>query len=141
MSTSPLNLRLSLKVDAWDESTVQELGDGSRISRCTAHFSFTDSPPLTSATLSMHYTLAHTQSHGSEYTGFGRLAGQWEGKAAELVLKEVAGYEKGKGSWSALEVVRGTGKGEWAGLQGKGKATGSEESAGGVIELELTQMA
>ena len=139
MSTpTPLTLSMPFKVASWKEETVEELGAGQKLTRATVAFSLTDTSPITSSSMSVHYVMAHTEEHVSaEYVGVNRWKAELEGRGeVSLVFKEVGTYKKGEGSASEVTVIEGTGTGAWKGVKGKGSMTASH--AGGKFEVELT---
>ena len=71
-----------------------------------------------------------------QYVGFWRLAAQWSGQQATLMVREVGTFKKGTGIASELAVVEGSGRGPLAGATGHG--TAGAKHGGGSIELTLT---
>ena len=140
MSSTHL-LSIPFSVSSWDESTLHQLDPDAKLTRAAVTYKLqpdANASPLTSATIAVDYLMSHPESGDAavaQFVGFARLAGQWQGAEASLVLREVGSYTKGAGTSSELVVVEGSGRGKWAGATGRGSAKAGH--AGGLIELAL----
>ena len=133
---APHSISTPFKVASWDETTLQQLDTTAKLTRATVSFTITDTPSLTASTIQADYVMSHADSGNAQYVGFARLVGQWDGKEASMVLKELGTYIKGTGSSSELTVVEGSGRGALTGATGQGTAKAGH--GGGLIELTLS---
>ena len=129
---------MPFKVASWDETTLHQLDPTGKITRAAITYTITEAAPLTAPTIAVDYLMSHPEA-GDEavahFVGLAQLGGQWDGKEATLVLRDVGTYKKATGVSSELTVVAGSGRGAWVGATGHGTLKAGH--AGGTIELTL----
>ena len=107
-------LATRLRIDGWAESAIEELADGSKITRAQVRLR-DGADGLESGSASM---LAYYRPDGtSQYVSVLRLSARLGGHAGTFVLEGSGGYD-GTTASSRMSVVPGSGTGGLAGISG-----------------------
>jgi hypothetical protein len=109
-----LTLKTKMRIASWDESPVEEYGDGSKLTR--AQVALTDGDDgLASGSAGM---LAYYRPDGaSSYVTVMRLTGSLDGRAGSFVLRGEGAFD-GTTASGRMTIVPGSGTGELAGISG-----------------------
>jgi len=109
-----VTLTTKMRIASWDESPVEEFGDGSKLTRAQVRLAGTEEG-LTSGSAGM---LAYYRPDGtSSYVTVLRLTGVLDGRAGSFVLRGEGTYD-GTAASGRMTVVPGSGTGGLAGISG-----------------------
>jgi hypothetical protein len=109
-----VTLTTKMQIASWDESPVEEFGDGSKLTRAQVRLSGGEEG-LTSGSLGM---LAYYRPDGtSSFVTVMRLTGVLDGRAGSFVLRGEGTFD-GTTAGGRMTVVAGSGTGGLAGLSG-----------------------
>lgn len=109
-----VTLKTKMQIASWDESPVEEYGDGSKLTR--AQVALTDGDGgLASGSAGL---LAWYRPDGaSSYVTVMRLTGRLDGRAGSFVLRGEGAFD-GTTASGQMTIVPGSGTGELAGISG-----------------------
>ena len=121
----------SFTVQAWDESTYEDLAGEAKLTR--AHVTFGYAGDLQGQGIS-DSLMCYRDNGTAVYTGLERITGQLAGRSGSFVLLSTGAYADGeaKTSW---QVVEGSGTGDLAGLRGQGSSVAAS-GPGGTFTFE-----
>ena len=109
-----VTLTTKMRIASWDESPVEEFGDGSKLTRAQVRLSGGEAG-LTSGSAGM---LAYYRPDGtSSFVTVMRLTGVLDGRAGSFVLRGEGAFD-GTTASGRMTVVAGSGTGGLAGLSG-----------------------
>ena len=109
-----VTLTTKMRIASWDESPVEEFGDGSKLTRAQVRLSG-GGEGLTSGSMAM---LAYYRPDGtSSFVTVMRLTGVLDGRAGSFVLRGEGAFD-GTTASGRMTVVAGSGTGGLAGLSG-----------------------
>ena len=109
-----VTLTTKMRIASWDESPVEEFGDGSKLTRAQVRLSGGEAG-LTSGSAGM---LAYYRPDGtSSFVTVTRLTGVLDGRAGSFVLRGEGAFD-GTTASGRMTVVAGSGTGGLAGLSG-----------------------
>ena len=109
-----VTLTTKMHIASWDESPVEEFGDGSKLTRAQVRLSGGEAG-LTSGSAGM---LAYYRPDGtSSFVTVMRLTGVLDGRAGSFVLRGEGAFD-GTTASGRMTVVAGSGTGGLAGLSG-----------------------
>ena len=109
-----VTLTTKMRIASWDESPVEEFGDGSKLTRAQVRL-FGGEEVLTSGSAGM---LAYYRPDGtSSYVTVMRLTGVLDGREGSFVLRGEGTYD-GTTASGRMTVVAGSGTGGLAGISG-----------------------
>ncbi len=119
-------------VEHWEETTVDTLDEGSKITRASVRQSFAGG---LKGEGSVTYVMAYRPDQTAAFVGVQRLAGEVEGRAGVLVVQVTGAFENGlaRGQWA---VVEGMGTGPFADRAGAGSFE-APHGPDGTYELTL----
>ena len=114
MCRMTVTLTTKMRIDDWDESPVEEFGDGSKLTRAQVRLSDGEDG-LASGSVGM---LAYYQPDGtSSFVTVMRVTGILDGRAGSFVLRGEGAFD-GTTASGRMTVVAGSGTGGLAGLSG-----------------------
>ncbi|MEU5106921.1 DUF3224 domain-containing protein [Streptomyces sp. NPDC021354] len=102
----------------WDENTVGEAGDGTKLARATVTNSY--SGTLEAERTTCEYAITYFTDKTGVCTGYELVTGTLDGRTGSFVLVQHGTFGEDGKIHCSLEVVPGSGTGELAGLTGKG---------------------
>ena len=109
-----VTLTTKMRIASWDESPVEEFGDGSKLTRAQVRLSDGEEG-LASGSAGM---LAYYRADGtSSYVTVMRLTGSLDGRAGSFVLRGEGAFD-GTTASGRMTVVTGSGSGELARISG-----------------------
>ncbi|SRR5579875_126756 len=109
-----VTLTTKMRIASWDESPVEEFGDGSKLTRALVRLS-DGKDALESGSLAM---LAYYRPDGtSSFVTVMRVTGILDGRTGSFVLRGEGGYD-GTTARGRMTVVPGSGTGGLAGISG-----------------------
>src|SRR5215472_14018242 len=114
MRVMAATLTTKMRIDDWDESPVEEFGDGSKLTRAQVRLSDGEDG-LASGSMGM---LAYYRPDGtSSFVTVMRVTGILNGRAGSFVLRGEGGFD-GTTASGRMNVVAGSGTGGLAGISG-----------------------
>ena len=116
-----VTLTTKMQIASWDESPVEEFGDGSKLTRAQVRLSGGEDGKerLTSGSMGM---LAYYRPDGtSSFVTVMRVTGVLDGRAGSFVLRGEGAFD-GTTASGRMTVVAGSGTGGLAGLSGAGES-------------------
>jgi Protein of unknown function (DUF3224) len=116
----------SFSVKSWDESTYQDLGEPSKLTRATVAFSLEGD--LT-AEATWDAVMYYRPDGTAVFTGMQHVTGQLAGHEGSFVLQADGEYIEGEAR-SRWQIVEGSGTGGLAGLTGTGSSVATASPPG-----------
>ena len=116
----------SFEVTSWSEEQASGLEETGKVSRTTIGQHFDGG--IEAETIA-EMVMTYREDGTAEFVGFHRVQGRVEDRAGSFVLQATGSYD-GSDARTNFEVVRGSARGELAGLQGTGTGSAAHGSTG-----------
>ena len=116
----------SFEVTSWSEEQASGLEETGKVSRATIGQRFDGG--IEAETIA-DMVMTYREDGTAEFVGYHRVQGRVEDRAGSFVLQATGGYD-GSAARTNFEVVRGSARGELAGLEGRGSGSAAHGSTG-----------
>jgi Protein of unknown function (DUF3224) len=113
-------------VKEWDESPIQELADGTKLTKAKMTFDFGGDVAAEGVCESVMYYRADGTA---VFTGLQRTVGQVGGRDGSFVLQADGEFAAGEAR-TRWQIIEGSGTGDLAGLRGSGSSVAGSGPAG-----------
>lgn len=113
----------SSTINVWDETTVEERDDGTRLSKASVSQAYSGDIEGSSQT---EYLMLHAADKSASFLGFETVHATIGGKQGSFVLQHDGKFSIGVAS-SAFKVVSGSGRGGLMNISGSGSYTSTDE--------------
>lgn len=136
----PQTIKCQFIAKSWAEVPFHEMENAGKLSR--ANIVNTISGELVAEGV-LEYLLAYPNTQGAEvpFIGYERIIGTIGSLTGSFVIKHNGIFSPTAGVSGAIEIVSGSGTGDFSGIRGKGKITANAGEHGGEYFLELDRAA
>ncbi|MFK7730697.1 MAG: DUF3224 domain-containing protein [Pseudomonadales bacterium] len=115
----------SFTIDSWDETTVDERDDGTRLNKASIVQNYSGDIDGSSK---VEYLMLHAADKSARFLGFETVQASIGGKQGSFVLQHDGKFSIGVAS-STFKVVSGSGRGGLMNISGSGSFTSTGEGA------------
>jgi hypothetical protein len=109
----------TFKIDSWGEQPYVESDEGGKLTRASVKQTFAGD---IEGRAEVEWLMCYRADETADFLGFQRLEGRIGDRSGSLVLASTGAFD-GKEASGPLEIVRGSGTGELAGIVGSGTLT------------------
>lgn len=110
------SIETGFAVSAWDENSVEEWGEGAKITRAKVKQEYSGAWEGHSH---IEYTMLYTDASSASFVGFEIFDGKLDGKQGRLVIQHDGRFEAGVAK-SRFQIVENSGTDELVGISGEG---------------------
>ena len=110
------SIETSFTVSAWDETSVEEWGEGGKISRAKVKQEYSGAWEGHSH---IEYTMLYTSASSASFVGFEIFDGKVDAKQGRFVIQHIGRFESGVAK-SQFQIVENSGTDELIGISGQG---------------------
>ena len=129
-----LELTLQFMTTSWTETPFHELPGAGKLSRASVTNALSGGLQGEGV---LEYLLAYPAAEGGEvaFVGYERVSGQSEGRCGSFVLRHEGVFSRTDGVHGTLQIVPGSGAGDFAGMNGAGTISARAGEHGGVYVI------
>lgn len=136
-----MKVKSKLKVLKWDESTIEQLNQDSKVSIAVVEYNLEgELAGKAKVNYQMFYSYADSNNHlksSAQYLGLLIVTGELQDKRGTFVLRDEGTFENGIAK-SSLKIVPGSGTGDFNRIIGEGSYEASHTDS--TFELDITTL-
>jgi hypothetical protein len=134
-----LKAKGTYKVEKWEENEFEQISSEMKMTKASVEYSMSGDLNGKSAVEYLmfynYFNAANPHKSSAIYIGLMRFIGDVQGKEGSFVIEDHGTFENGKAS-STLQIVAGSGLGDFKNIIGTGKYSANQDGA--QIELDYT---